>query len=48
STKTGGAGLGLPICRAIMEDYGGSIDIASREGEGTTVVLQFPVDEEKE
>jgi two-component system nitrogen regulation sensor histidine kinase NtrY len=44
STKTGGAGLGLPICKAIMEDYGGSIDISSRAGEGTTVRLVFPVD----
>jgi nitrogen fixation/metabolism regulation signal transduction histidine kinase len=45
STKTGGAGLGLPICRAIMEDYGGSIRIDSRTGQGTTVTLAFPVDE---
>ena len=47
STKTGGAGLGLPICKAIMEDYGGSIDIASITGAGTTVTLRFPVDETK-
>lgn len=45
STKTGGAGLGLPICKAIMEDYGGSIDIASETGEGTIVTLRFPFDE---
>ena len=45
STKTGGAGLGLPICKAIMEDYGGSIDIASEAGTGTTVRLVFPVEE---
>lgn len=42
STKTGGAGLGLPICRAIMEDYGGSIQIESEGGRGTTVRLRFP------
>ncbi len=47
STKTGGAGLGLPICKAIMEDYGGSISIASVAGEGTTVTLKFPVDESR-
>ncbi|MCA9751541.1 MAG: HAMP domain-containing protein, partial [Gemmatimonadetes bacterium] len=45
STKTGGAGLGLPICKAIMEDYGGTIDISSETGSGTTVTLRFPVDE---
>src|SRR5262249_29361689 len=44
STKTGGAGLGLPICKAIMEDYGGGIAIVSVAGEGTTVTLTFPVD----
>jgi len=44
STKTGGAGLGLPICKAIMEDYGGSIAIESRQGEGTTVTLVFPAE----
>jgi len=44
STKTGGAGLGLPICRAIMLDYGGSIAITSELGHGTTVELTFPVD----
>ena len=44
STKTGGAGLGLPICRAIMLDYGGSIAITSEIGRGTTVELTFPVD----
>ncbi len=42
STKTGGAGLGLPICRAIIEDYGGSIAISSERGKGTTVELMFP------
>jgi PAS domain S-box-containing protein len=48
STKTGGAGLGLPICKAIMEDYGGSIDITSVEGSGTTVTLVFPSDDAPE
>jgi signal transduction histidine kinase len=45
STKTGGAGLGLPICKAIMEDYGGTIAIQSRPGEGTTVTLVFPAED---
>ncbi|MDP6529064.1 MAG: ATP-binding protein [Gemmatimonadota bacterium] len=43
STKTGGAGLGLPICRAIMEDYDGSIEITSELGRGTLVELHFPL-----
>ncbi|MBZ0266949.1 PAS domain-containing protein, partial [bacterium] len=45
STKTGGAGLGLPICRAIMEDYGGAIESESAAESGTTGTLSFPVDD---
>ena len=39
TTKKGGTGLGLPICKKIIEDHGGSINIASSEEEGTTVTL---------
>jgi two-component system nitrogen regulation sensor histidine kinase NtrY len=44
STKTGGAGLGLPICKAIVEDYGGSIRIESEKGRGTTVEVTLPAE----
>ena len=37
-----GLGLGLPICRKIARDHGGSILLESREGEGTTVVVSLP------
>lgn len=40
---TGGAGLGLAICKAIAERAGGSIAIASRPGEGTTVTVRLPL-----
>ncbi|MEO6097192.1 MAG: HAMP domain-containing sensor histidine kinase [Fibrobacteria bacterium] len=43
SRETGGYGLGLSLCRRIMEAHGGSISIASRPGEGTEVVLVFPI-----
>lgn len=43
STKSFGVGLGLPIVRQIMEQHGGGIDIASVEGEGTTVSMWLPV-----
>ncbi len=42
TTKPKGTGLGLPICRKIMQDHGGNISIQSAEGEGTTIVLQLP------
>ncbi|HLP40399.1 MAG TPA: HAMP domain-containing sensor histidine kinase [Fibrobacteria bacterium] len=42
SRDTGGYGLGLSLCKRIMEAHGGRIVVASREGEGTTVLLAFP------
>ncbi len=44
SRETGGYGLGLSLCKRIMEAHGGSIAISSREGEGTEVALTFPRD----
>ncbi|MBK9579625.1 MAG: hybrid sensor histidine kinase/response regulator [Fibrobacterota bacterium] len=38
------AGLGLPFVRALMEDCGGSLDLTSAKGQGTTVSLRIPVD----
>jgi len=44
STKPGGTGLGLSICQSIMQEHLGSIEVASREGRGTTVLLNFPME----
>ena len=38
-----GRGLGLTTARRIVESLGGEINILSQEGEGTTVVIAFPV-----
>jgi len=43
STKSGGTGLGLPIARKNVEDHGGSIQVESSEGKGTTVTIVLPV-----
>jgi signal transduction histidine kinase len=39
---TGGYGLGLSLCKTIMEAHGGKIEVQSRLQEGTTVSLFFP------
>ena len=40
--KQKGMGLGLPICYSIMKKHNGHIQIDSREGIGTTVILHIP------
>ena len=42
STKTMGAGLGLPLCREIMEAHGGKLRIQNRDGGGTVVTCWLP------
>jgi PAS domain S-box-containing protein len=37
-----GTGLGLPICRRIVEEHGGSISLDSKVSEGTTVTVILP------
>ncbi|MEJ2640493.1 MAG: HAMP domain-containing sensor histidine kinase [Desulfosarcinaceae bacterium] len=43
SKATGGYGLGLSLCHTIMQAHRGGIEIASQPGQGTTVILIFPV-----
>ncbi|HEU4938310.1 MAG TPA: HAMP domain-containing sensor histidine kinase [Vicinamibacterales bacterium] len=43
STKTTGTGLGLPIARRNIELNGGTIEVESGKGRGTTVSVRLPV-----
>ena len=43
TTKPDGLGLGLPICRRIVEDHGGRIEVSSQIDRGTTVTVSFPM-----
>jgi signal transduction histidine kinase len=37
-----GTGLGLPICRAILEDFHGTIEIESTPGHGAVARIRLP------
>ncbi|ROL74186.1 HAMP domain-containing sensor histidine kinase [Pseudomonas vranovensis] len=43
TTKQGGLGVGLVLVKRIMERFGGSVSLASREEEGTRVCLIFNI-----
>ena len=43
TTKEYGTGLGLTNAKRLVENNGGQMVIHSTEGEGTEVVLKFPV-----
>jgi signal transduction histidine kinase len=42
TTKKGGTGLGLSICYSIVKSHQGEIEVRSRVGEGTTVLVTLP------
>lgn len=41
TTRPGGSGMGLVFCRRVVQSIGGSIEINSEPGRGTTVSLYF-------
>ncbi|HEU0031333.1 MAG TPA: HAMP domain-containing sensor histidine kinase [Kofleriaceae bacterium] len=43
SRETGGVGLGLTLAKRIVEAHGGTIELASTPGAGTTVEVAIPI-----
>ena len=42
SRRYQGSGMGLFITKALVERHGGDLEIESRLGEGTTVIIRLP------
>lgn len=48
STKGFGVGLGLATVRQALQQHGGDVEVLTREGRGTSMVLWLPMPEENE
>ncbi len=46
STRSGSPGLGLAVCRKIVEQHGGRLEAGNRAGIGASFKLTFPLQEE--
>jgi len=45
STKETGTGLGLAIVKKAIDDHGGTINVVSKQGSGTTFTIILPANE---
>lgn len=42
TTKEGGTGMGLPLCRRVVDEHGGTLTLESSETSGTVVTVTLP------
>ncbi len=47
STKEKGSGIGLSICKDIVEQHGGKMSVSSKVGRGSTFTVRLPLNRQK-
>ena len=45
--QAGGSGLGMSIAQGIVQAHAGRIEVRSRPGAGTTVIVELPIAEDE-
>ncbi|TMW73833.1 ATP-binding protein [Alteribacter natronophilus] len=43
TTKDKGTGIGIPLCKRIIEEHKGTFTVESKEGEGTKITISLPL-----
>lgn len=45
TTKPKGIGMGLAVCHGIIDKHNGTIEVRSREGKGTNMIVKLPLED---